>query len=177
VIGTPTRANWSLFYYRGIGYERTKQWPKAEADFKKALELYPDQPSVLNYLGYSWVDQGVHLDDGMAMIKKAVDQRPDDGYIVDSLGWAHYKLGQYDDAVKQLERAVTLKPSDPTINDHLGDAYWRSGRKLEATFQWKHARDAKPEPDELEKINAKLKDGLKDDTKAAAEVQKSGGGG
>jgi tetratricopeptide (TPR) repeat protein len=177
VVGEPTRANWSLFYYRGIAYERTKQWPKAEADFQKALQLYPDQPSVLNYLGYSWIDQGVHLDEGMAMIKKAVDARPDDGYIVDSLGWANYRLGQYDEAVKQLERAVTLKPSDPTINDHLGDAYWRAGRKLEATFQWKHARDAKPEPDELEKINAKLKDGLKDDTKASAEAPKVGSGG
>ena len=103
-------------------------------------------------------------------------QRPDDGYIVDSLGWAHFRVGQYDEAVKQLERAVTLKPSDPTINDHLGDAYWKSGRKLEATFQWKHARDAKPEPDELEKINAKLKDGLKDESKAA-EAPKPGSGG
>jgi len=146
VIGEPKKANWSTFYYRGIAFERTKQWPKAELDFKKALELYPDQPSVLNYLGYSWIDQGVHLEDGMAMIKKAVEQRPDDGYIVDSLGWAHFKIGQYDQAVTQLERAVALKASDPTINDHLGDAYWRVGRKLEATFQWHHARDSKPEP-------------------------------
>jgi len=178
VIGEPKKANWSTFYYRGIAFERTKQWPKAELDFKKALELYPDQPSVLNYLGYSWIDQGVHLEDGMAMIKKAVEQRPDDGYIVDSLGWAHFKIGQYDQAVTQLERAVALKASDPTINDHLGDAYWRVGRKLEATFQWHHARDSKPEPDELARIDQKLKEGLKDEPpKAAAEGKKIGSGG
>ena len=178
VIGPPAKVNWSTFYYRGIAYERTKQWPKAEADFKKALELFPDQPSVLNYLGYSWIDQGTHLDEGMAMIKKAVEQRPDDGYIVDSLGWAHFRIGQYDDAVKQLERAVALKASDPTINDHLGDAYWKVGRKLEATFQWHHARDSKPEPDDLVKIELKLKEGLKEEPpKASAEVPKTGNGG
>lgn len=172
VIGKPTRNDWATFYYRGIAYERIKQWPKAEADFKKALELFPDQPSVLNYLGYSWIDQGMHLQEGMEMIKKAVDQRPDDGYIVDSLGWANYKLGQYDEAVEQLERAVSLKPSDPTINDHLGDAYWKIGRKLEATFQWRHALDAKPEPDEKAKIEQKLKDGMRDT--ASADASKTG---
>jgi tetratricopeptide (TPR) repeat protein len=168
VIGTPSRNDWSTFYYRGIAYERTKNWPKAEADFKKALELYPDQPSVLNYLGYSWIDQGMHLQEGMDMIKKAVDQRPDDGYIVDSLGWANYKLGQYDEAVEQLERAVSLKPSDPTINDHLGDAYWKAGRKLEATFQWRHALDSKPEADEKAELESKMKQGMKDTASADA---------
>ena len=122
------KSNWVIYYFRGICYERSKQWPKAEADLKKSLELYPDQPHVLNYLGYSWIDQGVHLDQGMNMIKRAVDQRADDGYIVDSLGWAHYRLGNVEEAVKQLERAVELKPEDPTINDHLGDAYWQVGR-------------------------------------------------
>ena len=107
---------------------------------KKALELFPDQPLVLNYLGYSWVDQGVHLDEGMDMIRRAVEQRPDDGYIVDSLGWAYFRTGNYDEAVKNLERAVELKPEDPTINDHLGDAYWRVGRTLEAHFQWSQAQ-------------------------------------
>ena len=119
---------------------------------------------VLNYLGYSWVDQGVNLDEGMRMIKRAVEQRADDGYIVDSLGWAYYRLGNFEEAVKHLEQAVELKPEDPTINDHLGDAYWRVGRQLEAQFQWTHARDLKPEPDELEKILAKLKTGRPDDT-------------
>ena len=172
VIGKPSRNDWATFYYRGIAYERTKQWPKAEADFKQALELYPDQPSVLNYLGYSWIDQGMHLQEGMDMIKKAVDQRPDDGYIVDSLGWANYTLGEYDEAVQQLERAVSLKPGDPTINDHLGDAYWKAGRKLEATFQWRHALDSKPEPDDQAKIELKLKQGMKD-TATAADTSKA----
>jgi tetratricopeptide (TPR) repeat protein len=146
---------------------------------KKALELYPEQPHVLNYLGYSWIDQGVHLDDGMSMIKRSVEQRPDDGYIVDSLGWAYYRLGNYDEAVKNLERAVELKPEDPTINDHLGDAYWRVGRGLEARFQWSHARDLKPEPEDLAKIEQKLKTGLPDDTSSAADAaaKKAGGGG
>jgi tetratricopeptide (TPR) repeat protein len=161
-IPTPTKPNWTLFYFRGICFERAKQWPKAEADLKKALELYPDQPHVLNYLGYSWVDQLTNLDEGMRMIKRSVEQRPDDGYIVDSLGWAWFRLGNYDEAVKQLERAVELKPVDPTINDHLGDAYWRVGRTLEAKFQWSHAKDLKPEPDDLKKIEAKLQSGLPD---------------
>jgi Flp pilus assembly protein TadD len=177
-VAKPEKPNWLIFYFRGICYERDKQWPKAEADLKKALELFPDQPHVLNYLGYSWVDQGVHLDDGMAMIRKAVDQRPDDGYIVDSLGWAYYRINNFEEAVKHLERAVELKPEDPTINDHLGDAYWKVGRILEARFQWSHARDLKPEPEELEKIQAKLKSGLPDDTseKAEADHKKRGGG-
>ena len=135
---------------------------------RKALELQPEQPHVLNYLGYSWIDQGINLDEGMKMIKRAVDQRPDDGYIVDSLGWAYYRIGNYEEAVKNLERAIDLKPEDPTINDHLGDAYWRVGRTLEAKFQWAHARDLKPEPDELPKIEAKIENGLPDDTSSAA---------
>jgi len=172
-IAKPEKGNWVVFYFRGICYERSHQWPNAEADMKKALELFPDQPLVLNYLGYSWVDQGVHLDDGMDMIRRAVEQRPDDGYIVDSLGWAYFRTGNYDEAVKNLERAVELKPDDPTINDHLGDAYWRVGRTLEAHFQWSHAKDLKPDPEDLPKIEAKLKDGLPDDTSSAADADKA----
>ena len=152
--------DWTIYYYRGVSYERSKQWPLAEADFRKALEMAPDNPVVLNYLGYSWVDQGIHLDDAFKMLKRAVELRPRDGYIVDSLGWAYYRLGQYDDAVRQLERAIELKPSDPVINDHLGDAYWKVGRKLEARFQWNHARDLEPEPDELPKILRKIEKGM-----------------
>ena len=152
--------SWVTYYYRGICEERSKQWDKAEADMRKALEMQPEQPHVLNYLGYSWIDQGINLDEGMKMIKRAVEQRPDDGYIVDSLGWAFYRIGNFEDAVKNLERAIDLKPEDPTINDHLGDAYWRVGRTLEAKFQWAHARDLKPEPEELPKIQAKLDNGL-----------------
>ena len=172
----PTRANWTTYYFRGICFERDKQWAKAEADMKKALELYPEQPHVLNYLGYSWIDQGVHLDDGMSMIKRSVEQRPDDGYIVDSLGWAYYRLGNYDEAVKNLERAVELKPVDPTINDRLGDVYWKVDRVLEAKFQWSHARDLKPDADELKTIEDKLKNGLAATAVEAEKTKKAGGG-
>jgi len=164
--------SWVTYYYRGICLERSKQWSKAEADMRKALELQPEQPHVLNYLGYSWIDQGINLDEGMKMIKRAVEQRPDDGYIVDSLGWAYYRIGNFEDAVKHLERAIDLKPEDPTINDHLGDAYWRVGRTLEAKFQWAHARDLKPEAEELPKIQAKIDNGLSDDTSSAASADK-----
>jgi Flp pilus assembly protein TadD len=177
LVKNPTKANWTLFYFRGICYERSKEWPKAEADLKKALELYPDQPHVLNYLGYSWIDQGVNLDKGMEMIKLAVSKRPDDGYIVDSLGWAYYRLGNYEEAVKYLEKAIELKPEDPTINDHLGDAYWRVGRVLEANFQWAHARDLKPDQDELPKILEKLKNGLPEENTSTAKAGKKEGNG
>jgi tetratricopeptide (TPR) repeat protein len=159
--GTPEPAsNWNIYYQRGIAYERQKQWAKAEPNFRKALELFPNQPQVLNYLGYSWIDMSMNLEEGMEMIRKAVDLRPSDGYIVDSLGWAHYRLGQYEDAVRELERAVSLKPDDAVLNDHLGDAYWRAGRRLEASFQWSHARDMKPEPDVLASVLKKLAEGL-----------------
>jgi tetratricopeptide (TPR) repeat protein len=176
-IGTPGKANWLVFYFRGICHERGKNWPGAEADLKKALELFPDQAHVLNYLGYSWVDQGINLDEGMKMIRRAVEQRPDDGYIVDSLGWAYYRTGNIEEAVKNLERAVELKPDDPTINDHLGDAYWKTGRHLEAQFQWQHALQLKPEADEQKKIEEKIKVGLPDDGTTTAEKAKSGNGG
>jgi tetratricopeptide (TPR) repeat protein len=179
-LKTAEKPNWMLFYFRGICFERSKQWTSAEADFKRALELSPEQPHVLNYLGYSWIDQGVNLDEGMKMIRRAVEQRPDDGYIVDSLGWAYYRIHNYDEAVKQLERAVELKPEDPTINDHLGDAYWKVGRNLEATFQWAHARDLKPEPDDLKKIAEKLRVGLHDEpmpAETAKAAKKPGDGG
>ena len=159
-IANPSAGDWRLFYFRGVSYERSKNWPKAEADLKKALDLNPGQPQVLNYLGYTWVDMGINLDEGLDMIRSAVDQRPNDGYIVDSLGWAYFRLGRYDDAVAQLERAVELRPEDSTINDHLGDAYWKVGRKLEATFQWNHARDLDPTPVDLEVIVKKLEKGL-----------------
>jgi Flp pilus assembly protein TadD len=162
------KANWVYYYLRGICEERSKQWSKAEVDMRKALELQPEQPSVLNYLGYSWIDQGVNLDDAMKMIKRAVDQRPDDGATVDSLGWAYFRIGNFDEAVKTLERAVDLMPQDPTLNDHLGDAYWRVGRTLEAKFQWAHARDLKPEPEDLPKIEAKIANGLPEEAPSSA---------
>lgn len=159
-LGQPTPGHWSLFYSRGIAYERLKRWPEAEADFRKALELSPDQPLVLNYLGYSWVEQNTNLDEAFKMLRRAVEQQPTDGYIVDSLGWAYYRLGQYDKALQLMEKAVDLKAADPTINDHLGDVYWRLGREREARFQWNHARDLNPEPEDLPKILDKIEKGL-----------------
>ncbi len=172
----PDKSQWLLYYYRGIANERRKNWSAAEADLKKALDLNPDQPLVLNYLGYSWVDQGVNLDDAFRMLRRAIDLRQRDGYIVDSLGWAYYRLGRYDDAVRELEKAIDLKPSDPVINDHLGDAYWRVGRKLEAQFQWNHARDLSPDAEDLPKILDKIKNGLPDKPALAGDKSKNSGG-
>jgi tetratricopeptide (TPR) repeat protein len=156
--GMPER--WSLYYSRGIALERSGQWKESEADLLHALELKPDQPLVLNYLGYSWIDRGENLERGLKMIEKAVELRPEDGYIVDSLGWAHYRLGDYPSAVQYLEKAIELVPEDPTINDHLGDAYWQSGRADEARFQWRRALQFGPEADEIKPIEAKLDRGL-----------------
>jgi tetratricopeptide (TPR) repeat protein len=158
-IATPEPQHWNLFYRRAIAYERTKQWDKAEPNFKKALELAPNQADVLNYLGYSWIDMGINLAEGLEMIEKAVELSPRKGYIIDSLGWAYYKLGRYDDAVRELERAVEILPQDAVLNDHLGDAYWKAGRKLEATFQWNHALSSKPEPADDAWIRQKLQKG------------------
>ena len=170
-LGQVEKHHWNLYFRRGIAYERLKEWDKAEPNFKQSLELSANQPEVLNYLGYSWIDQGINLEEGLEMIRKAVELRPRSGFIVDSLGWAHYRLGRYDEAVKELERAVQLMPQDPTINDHLGDAYWKVGRKLEATFQWKIALASKTPPENLEEIKNKLANGLieKPDDEARAE--------
>jgi tetratricopeptide (TPR) repeat protein len=161
VIGeTPKRNDWSIFFQRAIAYERLKEWAKAEPNFKQALKLNPDQPQVLNYLGYSWVDRNENLAEAMTMIERAVELRPNDGYIVDSLGWAHYRLGEFDKAVSELERAVELRAGDPTINDHLGDAYWRVGRKIEAVYQWNRALTG--ESDDVDKavVQQKIENGL-----------------
>lgn len=162
------RTHWNLFYQLGIGYERLKVWEKAEKAFLRSLELSPNQPSVMNYLGYSWVDMNIRLDEGIDMIKAAVDLRPNDGYIVDSLGWAYYRQGRYEDAARELERAVELRPSDPTINDHLGDAFWQVGRKIEAKFQWERALLSMAGYDESQVpvLKQKLKEGLTDKTAA-----------
>lgn len=152
--------HWSLYYFRGISLERDGQWSRAEADFLKALELQPEQPYVMNYLAYSWVEQKVHLDEAQDMLVRAVELRPNDGYIVDSLGWVYYRLGDYDDAVIYLERAVELRPQDPVINDHLGDAYWRVGRQQEARFQWRRSLSFEPEADQVPLIDAKIERGL-----------------
>jgi len=152
--------HWSLLYFRGIALERADQWPRAEEDFKQALGLQPDQPYVMNYLAYSWVEKKQNLDEAEAMLERAVKLRPRDGYIVDSLGWVYYRLGRFDEAVVQLERAVELRPQDPTINDHLGDALWRVGRRHEARFQWHRALSLDPEEDQVPIIEKKIEDGI-----------------
>ena len=167
VLGKPDNRHWGYYYARGTAYERLKKWPAAEADLKRALAMAPDQPLILNYLGYSWVDQGKHLKEGMRLIEKAVQLKPDDGYIVDSLGWAHFKRGDFKEAVRYLERAVEIKPEDPTLNDHLGDAFWKVGREREARFQWNQALSLAPEPEDAEKIKTKIERGL--DTQGVAK--------
>ena len=175
LLPNPAKRHWSLFYSRGTSYERLKNWPAAEADLQKALKLYPDQPLALNYLGYSWVDQNRNLKQGMALIERAVALKPGDGYIVDSLGWAHFKQGNYKDAVRFLERAVEITPQDPVLNDHLGDALWRVGREREAKFQWDQSLTLEPEPEEVEKIKKKLTEGLPPTLQSPAhrEVQRN----
>lgn len=170
--GKPEARDWGYYYARGTSYERLKNWPAAEADLKRALALAPDQPLILNYLGYSWVDQGKNMKEGTKLIERAVQLKPDDGYIVDSLGWAHYKQENYKEAVKFLERAVEIKPEDPTLNDHLGDAYWQIGREREARFQWDQALSLNPEPEDVDKIKGKLERGLPPRTEASQQ-QKS----
>jgi tetratricopeptide (TPR) repeat protein len=152
----PLRSAWPLFYARGIAQERSHDWPKAQADLQRALELSPDQPYVLNYLGYTWADQGQHLQQALQMLTRAVELRPNDGSIMDSLGWVLLRQGDTGVAVKTLERAVELMPEDATINGHLGDAYWASGRKLEAEFQWRRALILKPDPEEQARLEKKL---------------------
>ncbi|MEE2654154.1 MAG: tetratricopeptide repeat protein [Pseudomonadota bacterium] len=159
-VGRLEKNHWSILYARGIAFERAKRWQNAEKDFLKALDLNPQQPFVLNYLGYSWVDRGINLERAKKMIRTAVNLRPNDGYIVDSLGWVLFRLGDFLGATKNLERAVVLRPEDPTINDHLGDAYWKVGRKNEARFQWKRALSLSPEKEFIPGIEDKLRHGL-----------------
>ena len=165
---TVENRHWRLFYVRGIALERIGAWPEAEADFLRALELEPDQPLVLNYLGYSWVEQRHNLDEAKTMIEKAVELRPDDGYIVDSLGWVAYRLGDFEEAVYQLERAVELVADDPIINDHLGDAYWQVGRLNEARFQWRRVLTLEPEDELAGQVRRKIADGLSAGAEAGA---------
>jgi tetratricopeptide (TPR) repeat protein len=156
IAGDPQ--NWRFFFARGAARDHLGRWPEAEADLRHALELQPEQPDVLNYLGYSWVDRGEHLQEGMQMIRRAVELRPDSGAIIDSLGWAYFRMGDYDHAIENLEHAVELMPADATLNDHLGDAYWRAGRRIEARFQWQRALAY--EPEDRAALEAKVAHGL-----------------
>lgn len=169
-IPAPGTSDWPLFYTRGIARERSGDWTRAEADFQQALRLSPEQPYVLNYLAYTWVEMGRNLPAARRMLERAVELRPNDGNIVDSLGWALFKLGDISGAIRWLERAVELEPRSSVINDHLGDAYWAAGRRQEARFQWRRALGTDPEPGEVPKIEAKLRDGLP--TPPTATVQR-----
>jgi len=171
-LGTLEARHWSILYFRGIARERSDKWPLAEVDFLKALELEPEHPYVMNYLAYSWIEQGEHYDRALAMLEKAVSLRPDDGYIVDSLGWVFYRLGRYEEAVVELERAIELRPQDSVINDHLGDAYWKVGRHHEARFQWRRALQFEPEADQVGLIEGKIERGL---TEGPTTARSSGG--
>ncbi len=161
-IGEPRKPHWRLLYAHGITLERLDRWPEAEERFLQALAFVPDQPFVLNYLGYSWVDMGINLERAREMLELAVELRPHDGFIVDSLGWAYFRLGDFERAVELLERAVELEPGDPVINDHLGDAYWQVGRFREARFQWERALALDPDPELAESIRDKLTSGYAD---------------
>lgn len=165
----PTRRDWPMFYARAMAKERLKRLDDSEKDIETALKLSPEQPELLNYLGYSWVDRGRRIEEALVMLEKARSLRPYDGYIVDSVGWAYYKLGRYQDAARTLQAAVLLVPGDPTINDHLGDAFWRTGRRIEARFQWNHAITFSNDEAEKAAIAAKLKTGLESVRGAAPE--------
>ena len=157
-ITSPKRGTWPLFYARGIAHDRAHDWRKAERDLQRAMELAPDQPYILNYLGYSWADQGNNLAKARVLIEKAMVLKPNDGAITDSLGWVVFRQGDVGGAIKLLERAAELTPEDATINSHLGDAYWSAGRKREAQFQWRRALLFNPEPEEKVRLEAKLQD-------------------
>jgi tetratricopeptide (TPR) repeat protein len=160
LIDPPSKKDWPLFFARAVSEQGDKNWDAAELDMKEALKLSPDQPEVLNYLGYSWVEHGINLPQAVAMLEKARALSPYDGYIVDSVGWAYFKLGRYDDASKVLEQAVLIVPGDPTINEHYGDALWMAGRRLDARFQWNHALAFNTDPKTKSEIEKKLQDGL-----------------
>lgn len=151
---------WFIYYARAITNHTLDDWPAAEADFRAALALNPDQPQVLNYLGYSMVERGVNMEEALTMIEKAVAAEPQNGAIVDSLGWVLFQMGDYENAVGHLEDAASLEPVDPVVNDHLGDAFWAVGRLVEARFQWNRALSFDPTEQEAARIRRKLDIGL-----------------
>jgi Flp pilus assembly protein TadD len=160
VIADQKTPDWRLLYSRGVANERLNRWPEGQADLQAALKEHPDEPELLNYLGYSWIDRGEHLQEALAMVQKAVAADPRSGAMVDSLGWAYYRMGNYKQAVTHLEEAVELEAGDPEINDHLGDAYWKVGRRDEAQFQWRRVLTLKPDDKIKAKAEAKLASGL-----------------
>ena len=153
-------ASWGLYFLRGSMNERAGHWPEAQADLRNALRLSPDEPIVLNYLGYSLLDRGEKQAEAVALVERAAKLRPGDGGVIDSLGWAQYRQGRYAEAVTTLERAQALEPNDPTLAEHLGDAYWQVGRRIEARFRWRQALDLDPTAAQKKSLNAKLDYGL-----------------
>jgi tetratricopeptide (TPR) repeat protein len=162
LVGNDSSRGWPLLFARAVSEDGSKNWSAAEVDLKKALQMAPNEPQILNYLGYSWVDKNQNIPEALAMLEKARSLKPTDGYIVDSVGWAYFKVGRYADAATTLQSAVELVPGDPTINDHLGDAYWCVGRKRDAEFQWNHALAFGAADADKARIEKKLKDGLDD---------------
>jgi tetratricopeptide (TPR) repeat protein len=168
ISADPGDADWAIYYERGTALDRAGRWPEAEKDLQKALMLRPDQPDVLNYLGYSWVTRGERLPQAISMLQKAYVAQPNSGEIADSLGWAYYNMGDFNQGVKMLERAVGLEPVNPEINDHLGDAYWRAGRKTEAQYQWSRVLSLKPAAELKASVERKLSSGLDPNPPAVA---------
>jgi Flp pilus assembly protein TadD len=152
--------DWRLLYMRAASLEESGRWADSEKDLSAALKLRPDEPELLNFLGYSWIDRGVKLHEALAMVQKAVDQDPQNGAMLDSLGWGYYRLGDYKKAVEKLEAAVVLDAADADVNNHLGDAYWRAGRRTEAQFQWSRVLTLDPTAKMRAEVEIKLKSGL-----------------
>jgi tetratricopeptide (TPR) repeat protein len=161
-LNPPDKKDWPLYFARAVSEQGIKDNAASEADLQTALKLSPEQPEVLNYLGYTWVDEGRNLTQAVAMLEKARALSPYDGYIVDSVGWAYFRLHRYQDASKTLQAAVLLVPGDATINEHLGDAYWMAGRKLDARFQWNHALAFNTDPSTKAELEKKLQSGMTD---------------
>ena len=160
-MGEPWRdRDWAVFFARAVAHEQSKNWTKAEADLKQALALRPDDPTLLNYLGYTWLERGINLDEASQMIAKALERRPGDGAIIDSLGWAEFLAGRHDRAIQLLEQAIEAVPGDPTVNEHLGDAYWTVGRPIEARHRWQAALESEPGQEQKGRLETKLTDGL-----------------
>lgn len=172
-IDTIAQNHWPVFYARGISYERSHQWDKAEKDFQNALQMEPNQPDVLNYLGYSWLTQNIRVDEALRMIEVALNARPEDAHIVDSMGWALYRVGDYANAMGYLEQAIELMPTDPTVNEHLGDVYWKLGRKHEARFQWNRAALFNPDDEQMETLQKKIAQGIEEGDAPSRIVVKS----
>ncbi len=160
LIGDDANPDWRLLYARGVSYERSGRWPEAERDLQGALKQRPNEPELLNYLGYTWIDRGERLPEALGMVQRAVAANPQSGAMIDSLGWAHYRLGDYKKAVEFLEQAVELEAGDPEINNHLGDAYWRVGRRIEAGYQWRRVLTLDPDDKIKADVDAKLTGGM-----------------